>query len=493
MPTSDVNMRGVLNVSHAYLDYTTYPEFSIRAQDMLVNIGTRVKLSFTAERSICGASGNIFNGIADNNELAMGKIHAKDRYRNLRDSYLANHPTAIFSAFIGNASLKTSGYMLNTQCDYPTDNDLENEYLPDCTGAALGEGTSPGSTSTIKVLEGPCSGIWLSRMIPYGLGASGHYVNNMQFWDEVGYTSTHWDNNYSRFTKVKADLNRSGVMVGFNLGGTAMIRPFGFAPLLFSDLPEMTNFITVEGFVNQGDDGAGLPVRNVDNLKLIRENIRGLNDSGVGFMGVSLGTSTDSNSRYILDIQESDGGTRLLVTTSGDHNIFPHGGNSSECIGLTYLPAAYSDLEAYGWTPEDTTTGNKVKLYYRFSDLSTIKSGAGIVGSIAVTNQGITTDYQSSIRFMAGMTMMYRRTGDAMFVSQVPAPDSALAGGGVSSSVDCWWYWPMQFGLPLDEYQILASGNTAAGGVCHWMKRDFESGTIYVSPSSGFVTASRSY
>jgi hypothetical protein len=125
--------------------------------------------------------------------------------------------------------------------------------------------------------------------------------------------------------------------------------------------------------------------------------------------------------------------------------------------------------------------------------LDTVKAASSITGTVAFTNRGTTTDLQSSIRFMAGMTMMYRRTGDSMFVSQVPAPDDSLAGGGDSSSVDCWWYWPMQFGLPLAEYEILASGSTAETGICHWMKRDFESGTIYVSPSSGFVTAVRGY
>jgi hypothetical protein len=481
---SDQNMRFIANTAHPYWDIPTYPEYSEKAGDTYLTVGTRIQLNLSAEQSICGFLEDPFSGIASAAQLGSGLVNARERYETLYSGYAESHPDTIIANFIGNYSLKdvdafkTLGY-------YPTDTDQQSVYEPDCTGEALPESTSPGATSSINVESGVCSDLSVERFIEIGVGNLGRPRDHMIFFDEVGYTLQYWDINKDRFTTIKPALNASGVLCGFNFGGWGFDQPHFFGTDVYEMLPQMCDFLFVEGLYGRDVEGVGGDfIRGVDKTHQVIGSLRSVMDSGVAIGLIGTDYSSDLNNFQITSMTESDAGARLLLTLDSDHHCFPLGGLSEDKFALSSLDSSISGLESIAWTAHEVSgVANQIKLYNRFSSLSSIKTSLGI-GSTINTSSGTFTDRQCATRMMAGLVMMTRRMGDPIYVSQVPAIDGSLAGEGDSGNVECWWYWQEQLGAPTTDYTIDFSG---VSGLVEQMHRDFENGSVYYFPASGYV------
>lgn len=486
MPNSDINMRAITNPAHPYWDIDLYTEYSEAAGDCPMVLGTRVNYSLNAERTRCSASGDPYEGLATSLELSNGLKHVWIRYGELWSGYKATHPDSFVGSYQASYNLKTDDWMLHTGFNYPTDTDQLAPYLPACTG--VGDPiAAPGAVAGIKITEAACLDLANDRFVEMAAGTlRNHFKEDGIWFDEVGYVTGQWDIQVDRFIELKTRFHAEGVRIGMNLGGTNLTAPFAFGPNIFSEIPQMVDFMTHEGPWPRTAGQDGLSTRTQANTERLITNYRSLMDSGVSIVFVPTSATQDNNRHTITSITETDGGTRLLVTFASPAYIFPHGGYAVERMILEGLQAAYSGLEAYGWTPEEVV-GNpsQVKLYYRFASLATIKDDLGIVGSISNTG-GVLEDYQAATRMGAGLAMMIRRTGDPLFVSQGPSTDESMAGSGNSSSIDCWWYWPQQFGAAVTEPII---DTTGAGGIVTQMHRDFANGTITVYPSGGYVVA----
>lgn len=487
MPISDVNMRAITNAAHPYWDTGLYLEYSEKAGDCLMVLGTRVNYSLNAERIRCSASGDPYEGLATSTELSNGLKHAWVRYGQLYSGYKVTHPDSLVGSYQASYNLKTDDWMLHTGLNYPPDTDQVAAYLPACTG--VGDPiAAPGSVAGIKITEEECLSLSKDRFVEMAAGTlRNHFKEDTVWFDEVGYVAGQWDIQVDRFIDLKARFHDVGARIGLNLGGNNLTAAFPFAPNLFSQLPQMCDYFTQEGPWPRTAGADGLSTRTQDNTIRLINNYRGLMDSGTSIIFIPTSAEQDNNIHNIASIVETDGGTRLLVTFTSPAYIFPHGGYAVERMILSELTASVDGLEEYAWTPVEVV-GNpsQVKLYVRFTTLSAIKTAQGIVGTINTTG-GKMEDLQASVRLNAGFAMMIRRPGDGLFVSQGPTTDEGLAGGGVSSNPDCWWYWPQQFGEPIADYVIASTG---AGGIVTQMYRDFDNGRVTVYPSGGYVVLS---
>lgn len=491
-----------------YPEYATNREKSFKS---LLTYGVKYNYTYGAEPTRVSANGDAYYGTATSAESGAGLTGVRDVYLSGYLNYRSEFPDCVVGTYIGSLSLQTRARMLTTAF-WPTQAALIDDFLPACTGAVLP--TSPNNDAIILITDDTCRDLSVDIHNDIAWGNVGRFRTQLLHYDEVGWT-TAWDDNVERFTRLKADHNASGVLLsatigGYNLIGVPRVGLGGIPGLgqnTMYDIPLMCDSMTSEGPWNYNPSISAYGFRT----KVLTENI-------IGTMRTIMNQGTNIELLPVLDAHscvkltitncvESDGNTKLHITLNRPHKIFPHSGYITGRVQLQNLPAAYSGLSAYSWTPEQVPgQPNQLKLTPSTS-LATIKTTEGYSTNISFTS-GEAWDMQSSIRMLAGLAMMARRPGDKVCV-HFAAIHNTYPGDGTNSDPDNWFYWPLILGAPTSDYIISSTGaavplSSNVTGYKNWqgvpipstdnpinsMYRNFENGVITVYPVSGYVEVS---
>ena len=419
-------------------------------------------------------------------DLAPGEEPAPEHYRfayeYLVEQEKLKRPDTVLGTYISSSVVKSPDQL--SGLDYWPPSVLSSD---DVAGAKLTDAyaTSESSVGRVDINDPESLELLYQAHVREALGEGTRPKMDLIHYDEVAYTYADWDAYVELFSRLKETLNDQGVLVSINLGGWGWADPIEFiSGDVVEEIIGMTNSVEIESVWSRNASAPGGSFRTVENTQKIVDNVRTVLDAGLTVELLPTSFAHDVNVHEATSIEEVvvDGESMLLVTTPGDHHIFPYGGRTDEFFRLSDLPPEYAGLEDVQWTAyEAPGATNQVLIKQRFESLESIKARTGISGSISL-DDGQLIDRYASIRMSAAFAMLVREPGDSIFVHY--SPGGAFPGEGDPDSPDNWFTWPEQLGAGVADYVV---DEVAPNGEISLLHRDFERGRLWINPADGWV------
>jgi hypothetical protein len=332
----------------------------------------------------------------------------------------------------------------------------------------------------------------VNHHIREALGLGVRPRNDVIHFDEFAYTYRYWGTNVELMSRIREIAHANGTLVSVNLGGWGWAYPFnldgrGFGLDIVDTLPQLVDSVAIEGVWSRNPSVRGGTFRNIENTTGIIENLRAVMDRGANVMLIPTFYDISSNFYAIRDSQEvhDEFGrlTGLLITTTGDHHIFPHAGLARDRVRFRDLPEEYKFLEGKSWEISPIAGRNDQILLTSLSgDLTALKQEHGIA-KIRLAS-GRLQDMQASVWMDAALAMLARRPGDKIGVND--GTGDGLPGGGDPANPENWWYWPQMLGDPVTDYVFDEVEPDGLMQIIR-MHRDFEFGRLEVFPRDGYA------
>jgi hypothetical protein len=455
-------MRVVVNTAHhAFIKYAPGGLRAVANIGMRLNYGSRAP----GENYVMNS---VYTGAPDGKNVYMGYIN----------KFKQENPDSLAGYWYGLTYIRSRANYEKTGL-WPSDDTFSSGAPAGCL--------NPYSTNPdlpdywIDLRKDFCRHFVEKEAIAEGSGMGYRPKLDIMVFDGVGYVYTFWESTILAMKNIKNALREKNVLTGINLGGWNWTVPSGLPDLknILNDLPQMTDLIFIEGLW-PGDDprdaGRGTD-RSVTRTDQIIRNLRFVMDRNImiALIPLSNNPTTFPASGRVIQIKNvqmiQDGTrTRLVVTCTAPHHIFPPGDVLEGSLGQ--LPAAYKSLEGVRYALEEVP-GSVDKVVMRSGVPLNITDFSGLTS-------GRVYDYHSDSRLEAAFLLMAANAGHRVAV--VGSNFYQFPWGGADSPEN-WWRWPEYLGTPTGEYRI----DEKHGDVIDKMSRTFLNGTLTIYPLLNYV------